>query len=142
MKRALLPIAAIGAALLAGCSSASETAAQDAYDQCFNAEAEFSLLEVEGSTVQIVVEGEAARALAGTDGEIDQVLAGDGPAEGELTGLGVSLAMLTTIDCLVEVTDYPGSSDQLAEGDAWEGWEYSYTDGAGSSFTASFTSTS
>jgi hypothetical protein len=42
----------------------------------------------------------------------------------------------------VEETGYPGSSDQLEDGDEWDGWRYETEEGAGSEFTATFIATS
>ncbi|GEM_PF-3054252 len=131
----------VTAVALSSCgSSAAEQAATAAYDACVKPDAETQVLVHDGNTVAIEIKGEAARALSGMEEETDALLAGDEDAS--LDGMGVGLAMIFAQDCLVEETGYPGSSDQLEDGDEWDGWRYSTDEGAGSEFTASFTATS
>jgi hypothetical protein len=142
-KRATFAGAAIvvSAAVLSGCgSSAGEEAATAAYDACVKPEADTQVLVHDGSTVAIEIKGDAARALSGMEEETDALLAGD--EDTSLDGMGVGLAMLMAQDCLVEETGYPGSSDQLEDGDEWDGWRYETEEGAGSEFTATFIATS
>lgn len=137
-KRAIAATAAlmvIGG--LAGCSSAGSQAAQEAYDQCVKEDAEVQLLRLSKNTVSIEVKGDDARAYAGTSDEIENL----GSPDSSLSGLGVSFAFLTGAECLADVTNYPGSAEQLTDGEEWDGWRYSEEDGAGSEFSLSFIST-
>ena len=92
----------------------------------------------EGNTVTISVTGDDARALAGMEDDV-KAIQGGGEAQG--AGIAVGMAIIVAQNCLIEETGYPGTSDQLVDGDQWDGWEFSEESGAGSEFTARFTAT-
>ena len=145
MKTSLPITAAILATTLlaAGCSSAGNDEARAAYDACIKPEASVQLLKLDGNKVLIEVTGDAAKALSNADAEMKSILAGTASDDaGSLSGFGVSLALLGASDCLVEETGYPGKPSQLKSGDAWDGWTYKETSGAGSETTMAFTATS
>ena len=125
-----------------GCSSSGTESARAAYDACLNPDAATSLLKLDGDRVVVAVTGDAAKALSGAEADFDALLAGIAPTnDGALTGIGVSMAILRDTGCLVEETGYPGSSDQLKDGDSWEGWNYHETAGVGSETTMTFKAT-
>lgn len=143
---ALFLVVAI-AVTLSACSPTSPRA-QEAYDTCSDSETDdLGLVQIEGSTVLVAIEGKYARAYSNFDSEIDDLMSemDEGTAssqerdEGEVSGFKVGLTMLASIDCLIEQTEYPGTSDDLTDGEEWDGWEYEYEDGAGSSETYRFT---
>ncbi|MGC0271730.1 hypothetical protein ACO0LV_01885 [Pseudactinotalea sp. Z1739] len=137
----LAPTLAV-AVLVAGCgASAAEEAAQAVYEECVRPDADHQLLEHDGPEVRIAVTGDAARARAGASGALDAVERGDDPEDVDFTGMGIAMGVVLATECLVEETRYPGSSDQLQDGDEWEGWRFTEESGAGSEFTATFTST-
>ena len=145
MKTALpLTSAIIATTLLAaGCSSAGNDEARAAYDACIKPEASVQLLKHTGNKVLIEVTGDAAKALSNVDEEMKSILAGTASDDaGSITGFGVTLAVLSASDCLVEETGYPGKASQLASGDAWDGWTYKESSGAGSESTMAFIATS
>lgn len=125
--------------LMSACSSAGSEAAQVAYDACYNEDTELDLLVLDGSEVRVEVTGDDARARSGTDDELDALEAGRDDVG--MDGFAVALRMLMDVECLVEETTYPGSAEQLTDGDEWDGWRYAEDDGAGSEVTFSFTST-
>ena len=129
--------------LASGCSSSGTDSARAAYDACLNPDAATQLLKLDGDQVLVSVTGDDAKALSGAEADFDALLAGAAPStNGAPTGIGVSMAILRDTSCLVEVTGYPGSSDQLRDGDSWEGWTYDESAGAGSEATMSFKATS
>lgn len=134
-------IVAMLIASLAGCSSAGNAAAQSAYDGCIKEGAEVQLLQLDGASVSVEVTGENAQALSNMESEMNSVLNGSGTEPDGPGGLAVALSMLGAVDCLVEATDYPGGSDDLENGDEWDGWRYSEESGAGSETTMRFTAT-
>ncbi len=140
MKQGAAVVAgAVVAMCLAGCgSSAGEAAAQEAYDACVKPDAKVQVLQREGKAVVISVKGDDARALAGMEDDAGAILSGD-EASGD--GLAIGLSVILAQDCMIEQTGYPGSSDQLADGDEWDGWKFEEESGAGSEFTATFTAT-
>lgn len=141
MKRtlALASVAALALAL-AGCSSsAGKDAAAAAYEACADPDAKVQVLEQDGNQVTISVAGENAKAFAGTEDETDAILAGEEIDSEGVSGLGVSFAVIMASDCLVEETGYPGSSDQLTDGEEWDGWRFEEESGAGSEFSMIFT---
>lgn len=125
-------------AAVAACGpSASSEAAQAAYDEC--SKGEKTLVRLSGSAVEVVVDGDDARAYAGVDTEIDRM--GDGDADALGDGMSVLLAIWAGTQCLVDETGYPGSWDQLKSGESWDGWRYEEVKGAGSATTFRFVST-
>lgn len=134
---------AAGSLLLAGCgSSAANEEAQIAYDACFNPDADPNLLQLDGDTVKVEVLGENAKALAGFGDAADNVEASGEFDDNDVDGFVVGVLMMSAIECLVDETGYPGSSDTLTDGEEWDGWRYSENAGAGSEMTFSFESTS
>ncbi|MFB7797244.1 hypothetical protein [Isoptericola sp. NPDC056134] len=124
-------------------SSAGEDAAQTAYDACHKTEAKIDLLEIDGNQVSVVVAGENAKAMSGSDEEIAALSNGEVPDETEgPSAFAVSLAAVDSADCLAEHTGYPGSYDQLTDGEEWDGWRFEEETGAGSEFTSTFVATS
>lgn len=124
---------------MAGCGhSAGQESAREAYDACVKPDAEVQVLRHEGNTVTLSVTGEDARDLAGMEDDANSILDG-GEADGN--GLAIGLAIIVAQDCMLEQTSYPGTSDQLADGDEWDGWTFHEESGAGSEFTATFTAT-
>lgn len=125
-------------ALTAACgSSAGAESAKAVYEACSGPEGLKEILRLDGPRVSIVVDGDAARALSGTDKEIEAMLEGGGDLDGIMVAMSVVLAQ----DCLVEETGYPGSAEQVKSGDEWDGWKFDEKPGAGSSFTATYTAT-
>lgn len=103
-----------------------------------------TVLELDGNAVSIVVKGDNAKALANapTQQEMsDAIDAGNGDEILDSPAMTVALAVGAAEDCLIEQSDYPGTSKQLKSGDAWDGREYSETQGTGSEFTITFTTT-
>lgn len=123
MKRAtratlVLPLAlTVG---LTGCSGGTPEAVQSAYDACHKDGGDFGpILSVDGSSLTVDVSGKHAKEMS----------------EG---GLGVSLLIASTVDCLATETGYPGKYADLEDGETWDGWEYAYSEGAGSEFRMTF----
>ena len=81
------------------------------------------------------------RAVAGNDDAVNSIEDGGLTQEGA-SGLVISFALLGAVACLVEETNYPGSSDQLTDGDEWDGWRFHEKSPVGSEFTATFEATS
>lgn len=132
-----------GGLLLAGCgSSAANDAAQAAYDACLNPKADPDLLRIDGDTVQVEVIGDNAKALAGFSDAADNLTTTGKADDDDVDGFVVGMLMMSAVDCLVEETGYPGTSDALTDGEEWDGWTYSEEAGAGSEVTFSFKSTS
>ena len=130
----------VGVALLSGCGmSAGHQAAEAAFDVCVTPAATHQVLELEGRDVRIAVTGETARAASGADAEIDAMRAGN--YDGEIDGIAVAMSVVVASSCMVDETGYPGSYDQLRDGDEWDGWRYREESGAGSEFVATFTAT-
>lgn len=126
--------------LTAGCSGSSAEA-QAAYDACATPDAEINLVRMDGRSVLVELVGDDARVASGGEDAADEVATGE-LSEDSLSGLGMSMALLFAVECLVEETGYPGTSDQLTDGDEWDGWRYTETSGAGWEFTAMFESVS
>jgi hypothetical protein len=126
-------------ALLSACSGPNEDAAQAAYDTCVSEEGNAELLQVDGDQVAVVIEGDNARAYSGMGDEVDNFSSTSSFDEGGLSGIAIGLVMLMDMECLVEATGYPGSSDQLRSGETWDGWRYEETHGAGSEIAMTFT---
>lgn len=125
MKRrtAATALSAAALLLLTGCgSSAADEAAQAVFDECDRPDAPTRLLEVDGSDVVLEVAGETARGIA--DGDVV-----------------TSMVLLLDMKCVLEATNFPGSAEQLADGDEWDGWRASVDEGAGSEVTYVFTAT-
>lgn len=133
------PIAVLAAAsVLSGCTSAANEAAQAAYDECVRPESDVQVLFINEGTVSVQVKGDLARAMAESDFSAESIV----NDSGELPeSVGISLAVLAGTDCLVEQTGYPGSSDQLTDGEEWDNWRFSEESGPGSEFSLLFTST-
>lgn len=132
-----LAIALVGGVAACG-SSANSEAAKAAYDEC--SKGEKSLVRLSGSAVEVVVDGDDARAYAGVNKEIDRMGEGDVDALGD--GMSVLIAIWGGTQCLVDETGYPGSWDQLKSGESWDGWRYEEIKGAGSATTFRFVATS
>lgn len=124
------------ASSLAGCSSADNDAAEAAYNACVNDAAETQIMRLDGDTVYLEVTGDAARAYAGTDDEIEDL----GNEDAGMDGIMVMLSVVTSSQCMAEETGYPGSYDQLSDGEEWDGWRYHEQSGAGSEVTFAFES--
>lgn len=122
---------------LAACGSANNDRAKAAYDECVTPDAEIQLLRHDKNKVILEVKGDDARATA----KIDDTIKNLGKDDASLDGLGVMLAIVMGAECLVEQTGYPGKSDQLRDGETWDGWKYTETPGAGSEVTMTFTAT-
>lgn len=139
-KTAIIGAALLLAAGVTSCSSAANAAAEAAFDACQpSSSADHDLLRHDGKHVRIEVTGDAARAFAGIDDEIDQLGKTDDP---DFSGMVVALQVITAAECLADETGYPGSYDQLSDGEEWDGWTYSEKKGAGSEVTFTFTATS
>src|SRR5699024_8783104 len=104
---------------LTACGSANNDLAKAAYDECVNPDAEIQLLRHDKNNVILEVKGDDARASARTDEEIKNLSEGDV----SLDGISVMLAIVMGAECLAEQTDYPGTYDQLRDGDTWDGWK-------------------
>ncbi len=126
------------AAGLTACSSAASAAAEEAFEACNSGGVDNDLLHHDGKHVYIEVTGDEARAFAGIDDEIDQLGNTDDP---DFSGMAVAFKVVLAAECLAEETGYPGSYDQLSDGEEWDGWRYSEEKGAGSEVTFVFTST-
>ena len=133
---AALVVAGAGTGIVLSASRGGNAAASAAYDACVNPKGA-PILKLDGSSVRIEIKGDAAQKIAGSDEEVKSLTSGD--TSGNLDGLMVGLELITTTDCLVKETGYPGTSDQLKNGDSWDGWSYSIDQGAGSEETQTFT---
>ena len=58
-----------------------------------------------------------------------------------MTGLAIAIAVVSSMECLVEATGYPGLADDIRSGETWGGWTYSETTGAGAEVTMAFEAT-
>lgn len=133
MKRTLAAVPMVVLLVLAACSS--QTAAAEAvYDACSDSDVETNVLERDGRDVIISVTGEDARALWAFN-------AGTGLDDIDTDGLAIGLTMILAHRCIVDETGFPGTEDQLRDGDEWEGWSYSDESGAGSTVRMVFTAT-
>ncbi|HLS16151.1 MAG TPA: hypothetical protein VK095_16715 [Beutenbergiaceae bacterium] len=129
-------VAALFLMVVAACSPPNTEAAGEVYEACHLPDAEVSLLEHQRDQVIISVTGEQAQALGSfnTDDFSDlESLDTDGVM------IGLTLIMLS--DCIIEETGFPGVTDQLRDGDEWDGWSYSDEGGAGSTVRMVFTAT-
>lgn len=135
MRKTFLPLALTLGLVLAGCSgSGGPEAADNLFATCANPKND--LLRVEGSTVFLEILGEDARALAqGSDVTADNVL------DADMTGLAIAIAVVSSMECLVEATGYPGLAADIRSGETWGGWTYSETTGAGAEVTMAFEAT-
>ena len=141
MKRTIsaLAVSALMVGALTSCGSASNDAAEAAFEECDKPDAEIRPLVIKGSEVTIAITGDLARAASGTDDEIKGMADGDIPETSGLSGVGVLLATVAAATCLAEATGFPGSHDQLKDGDEWDGWSYSERKGVGSEAEMTFT---
>jgi outer membrane murein-binding lipoprotein Lpp len=143
VKHTRLVIAiATGGLLLTGCSSAGKEEAQAAYDACLNPKADTNVLRLDGSTVHVELVGDAAKSFSDSDDAVDNLENAGEFDDDDINGLVVGMLMLTAVDCMVEKTNYPGSSDDLTDGDKWEGWKYTEKDGTGAEMKMAFSATS
>ncbi|PWD50248.1 hypothetical protein C8046_05805 [Serinibacter arcticus] len=108
--------------------------AEEVYESCSRAGGD--LIRLDGSDVLIEVLGADARSL-GAAGDVDA----DDIAGGDLPDLGVAFSVVAGMSCLAEATGYPGSSDQLSDGEEWGGWTFSLRRGAGNEETSIFSAT-
>lgn len=114
---ALVPLALI----VAACSGGTPEQVQSAYDACYRHGGDNGpILKIDGNDLVVDVQGPVAQGLS----------------KGEI---GPSMLILFTVDCVAEQAGFPGKGSDLKDGDTWDGWAYSYTEGAGSSFTMRFT---
>lgn len=128
-------VAALTLTSLVGCSSAAKDAAQEAYEACKNDAASTQVMRLDGREVLIEVKGDAARAFSGVDDEIDRL----GETEDlQMDGIVVAMNVVLAAECMVEETGYPGSYEQLTDGEEWDGWRYHENPGAGSEVTFVF----
>ncbi|GAA2185039.1 hypothetical protein GCM10009785_35210 [Brooklawnia cerclae] len=146
MSHAALRLVGAGAAMacvlaLTACSSAANDAAQAAYDACHKPDAKTDLFRLDGNTVHIEVKGDAAKTMAGGDDIAENLDTSGEFAEGDLDGFGIMAGMYFGVECLAEETGFPGSVDELRDGDEWDGWRYSEESGVGSEVAFSFEST-
>lgn len=144
--RSLLAVAALAAVAsvgLTGCGpSASEEAAQAAYDSCDRPDAKTDLVHLEDETVTIEVTGDTAKALSGGYDAGDNLGTAGELEEGDAAGIGLMIGVVSAVDCMVENTSFPGTSEELRDGDEWDGWRYAEEDGPGSEVVYSFTAES
>lgn len=136
-----ISIAIVALAVMALSACAGNGEAQAAYDAC-SEKSDYGLMKLDGASVVESLTGENARVSSGLSDDLDDTLNGDGPDAGDSdspNSLQLALTYLGDIDCLVEQTDYPGVTDDLQDGDEWDGWTYSYEQGAGSEETHRFT---
>lgn len=135
--------AAVAALGLTACGpSASEEAAQAAYDSCDRPEAKTDLVHLDDETVTVEVTGDTAKALSGGYDAGDNLGASGELDEDDAAGVGLMIGVISAVDCMVENTDFPGASDELRDGDEWDGWRYAEEDGPGSEVVYSFTAES
>lgn len=111
------------------------------YEKCHKENAEIDLLRVDGSTVYVEFKGKDAKDASGLDDATDDLADSGEFDEDTFSGLAPTLALLSAVECLVDATDYPGQSDDLTDGESWDGWKYKERDGAGAEVTLSFTAT-
>ncbi|MCS5732335.1 hypothetical protein [Herbiconiux daphne] len=135
-------VSATGAAvlglLLSGCASNAQ--AQAAYDAC-SGDDDYGIMKVDGSSVLVELKGDNARIASSLGDDLNDALSGNGKPKtsDSPSSLQIALTMLGDVDCLTEQTNYPGASDDLSDGEEWDGWKYSYEKGAGSEETHRFT---
>lgn len=137
----VLATAAIGALVLSGCGGAAADAAQAAYDECSDADADAPLFRLDGNTVHVELRGDNARQLGNMPNIGDQLDRNVAVQDLDLSGFGVGISLLVGLECMAEHTGFPGRSADMNDGDEWEGWRFSYERGAGSEETHSFQST-
>lgn len=123
---------------LTACSGAGNAEAQAAYDACGQPDAELQLMRLDGNQVILEVTGDNAVALSGSDEELEKVLSGQDTGDGP-SALAISVGLMAGMECLIEHTGYPGSSDQIKDGEEWDGWSFSEEPGTGSEFVLRFT---
>lgn len=120
---------AIAAAfVLTGCgggSAEAEAAAEECADE---------RLTRDGSALHFEVTGSEAAAIGNLDSDTPDA---DLIAEAG----GAALSAFMTLDCLTGATGYPGSMDELQDGDEWEGWRYVEEDTVGSEIRFTFHAT-
>lgn len=116
------------ALLLTACGGGTAEA-EAAAEECSQAGGE--RLTRDGSALLYVVTGDDAVALGNLDSDTTdpELLADAGIA---------ALGTLLTLECLVGATGYPGSVDDLADGDEWDGWRYIEEDTVGSEIRFTF----
>lgn len=132
--RVARPVVALSAALfvvVGGCSGGSNAAAEELFVACEGPGGD--LLRLDGSSVLVEVLGDDARALAEGGGTSAEDI-----AAGDIPDLGVAFSVISGMECLVEATGYPGSMDQLRDGEEWGGWTFTITPGAGNEETSAF----
>ncbi|MFK5582166.1 hypothetical protein [Serinicoccus sp. LYQ131] len=114
--------------ILTGCSGGSAEA-EAAAEEC--AEVGGDRLALDGSAVRFEVTGDEAAAIGNLDPESPDVdlLAEVGDA---------AFSALFTLGCLTEATGYPGSVDDLRDGDEWDVWRYVEEDTVGSEIRFTF----
>ncbi len=138
IKRTLAVMVAVGFVVGASGCTASRQAAQAAYEVCDRPDRKgHDLMQLDGSTVSIVIDGEAARDLGDGYEEVDKV----GSTSFDAGKLATMFRYVADVTCMVDETGFPGSWDQLKNGDTWEGWEYREDEGAGNASSAHFTAT-
>lgn len=129
--------------VVAGCGpSAAEEAAQTAYDACHKPEAENDLFVLDGKAVSLAVTGGNAAAMSKGSDAADALQSSGELDDDQISGVGIMMATLFGMECLVDETGYPGSTDELSDGEEWDGWTYNEEEGTGSEVTFTFTSTS
>lgn len=128
-------VLALGLAGCGGGSAAAKDAASAAFDACTTGGDENGLLRLDGTSVHLEVVGENAKALAAFN---SADFSGD-VADWDASGLGITLALMSAGECLVEVTAYPGTTEQLRDGDTWTGWSLSASEGPGAEARLTFT---
>lgn len=123
----------VGIALLLTACSGGNAEAEAAAEECADEGGE--RLTVDGSSVRFEVTGDEAAALGNVDPDSpDPDLLAD--------ATGIALSAVMTLECLTEATDYPGSVNDLADGDEWDGWRYIEEDTVGAEIRFTFRASS
>lgn len=140
MRVGTVVMGGIASIALAGCGNgAAEQAAQEVYDACHKPGADIDMFRLDGDTVHLELTGSGARDFAEMmDKDVD-VNNLDALLEGD--GFALAAGLVIHTDCLVEQTDFPGTAEQLADGDEWTGWRYTEVSGPGAEFRRSFQAT-
>lgn len=134
--------AAAALSLLTACGAgAAEQAALEAYDACKASGMNRDLLRHDGNEVRIEITGEDARDVSRAGDAAENLQRNQEWGDDDLAGVGTMFAALSISNCMVEETGYPGTSEQLADGESWEGWSYAEESGAGSEVLLTYTAT-